>query len=57
VRDSLNLTQKQLAYVSTLGMEEVVVSLTRLQRPLLVQVDPGVSLSPARRDLNLLEES
>ncbi len=56
VRDSLNLTQEQLAYVSTLGVGEAVVSLTRLQKPLLVQVEAGGS-PPVRRDLNLLEES
>ena len=57
VRDSLNLTQEQLAYVSNLGVGEAVVSLTRLQKPLLVQVEAGGSLLPARRDLNLPEES
>ena len=56
VRDSLNLTQEQLAYVSNLGVGEAVVSLTRLQKPLLVQVEAGGSLAPARRDLSLLEE-
>ena len=57
VRDSLNLTPEQLAYVSNLGVGEAVVSLTRLQKPLLVQVEAGGSLSPSRRDLNLVEES
>ena len=57
VRDSLNLTPEQLAYVSNLGVGEAVVSLTRLQKPLLVQVEAGGSLPPARRDLNLVEES
>ncbi len=57
VRDSLNLTPEQLAYVSNLGVGEAVVSLTRLQKPLLVQVEAGGSLSPPRRDLNLVEES
>jgi hypothetical protein len=57
IRDSLSLTPEQLSYVSTLGVGEVVVSLTRLQKPILVQVEAGGSLSPERRDLNLLEES
>jgi hypothetical protein len=57
VRDSLNLTPEQLAHVSSLGVGEAVVSLTRLQKPLLVQVEAGGPLLPARRDLNLLEES
>ncbi|HUH99969.1 MAG TPA: hypothetical protein VLY65_02900 [Nitrososphaerales archaeon] len=56
IRDSLNLTAEQLAYISTLGVGEAVVSLTRLQKPLLVQVEAGGSLGPSRRDLNLLEE-
>jgi len=57
VRDSLNLTQEQLAYVSSLGVGEAVVSLTRLQKPLLVQVEAGSSVLPVRRDLSLAEES
>jgi hypothetical protein len=57
VRDSLNLTQEQLAYVSSLGVGEAVVSLTRLQKPLLVQVEAGGSFQPSKSDLNLLEES
>ena len=57
IRDSLNLTPEQLAYVSNLGVGEAVVSLTRLQKPILVQVEAGGSLLPARRDLNLVEES
>jgi hypothetical protein len=57
VRDSLNLTPEQLAYISTLGVGEAVVSLTRLQKPILVQVEAGGSLVPARSDLNLVEES
>jgi hypothetical protein len=56
IRDSLNLTPEQLAYISSLGVGEAVVSLTRLQKPLLVQVEAGGALLPARRDLNLVEE-
>jgi hypothetical protein len=56
VRDSLNLTPEQLAYISSLGVGEAVVSLTRLQKPLLVQVEAVGSLLPSKRDLNLLEE-
>ena len=57
VRDSLNLTSEQLAYVSALGVGEAVVSLTRLQKPLLVQVEAGGSPHPASRDLSLGDES
>ena len=56
-RDSLNLTPEQLAYIPSLGVGEAVVSLTRLQKPILVQVEAGGSLSQSRRDLNLVEES
>jgi hypothetical protein len=56
IRDSLNLTPEQLAYISSLGVGEAVVSLTRLQKPLLVQVEAGGALLP-KRDLNLLGES
>ncbi len=56
VRDSLNLTPEQLAYVSNLGVGEAVVSLTRLQKPILVQVEAGSSVLPVRRDINLVEE-
>lgn len=57
VRDSLNLTPEQTAYVSTLGVGEAVVSLARLQRPFLAQVEPGGPPPPSSRDLNLVEES
>ncbi len=56
VRDSLNLTNEQVAYVSGLGVGEAVVSLTRIQKPLLVQVEAGGSLVQARRDLSLVGE-
>ena len=55
-RDSLNLSQEQLSYVANLGVGEAVVSLTRLAKPILVQVEPTRSVVPQRRDLNLLEE-
>lgn len=57
VKDSLNLTQDQVAYVSSLGVGEAVVSLTRLQKPLLIQVEASGSVFPERRDVSLLEES
>ncbi|MDG6966840.1 MAG: ATP-binding protein [Nitrososphaerota archaeon] len=55
VRDSLNLTQEQLAHVSNLGVGEAVVSLTRLQRPILVQVGAAGPF-PSRSDLNVVGE-
>jgi DNA helicase HerA-like ATPase len=57
IRDSLNLTPEQLSYISTLGVGETVVSLARLQKPMLVQIEAGGALSPERRERNLLEES
>jgi hypothetical protein len=56
IRDSLNLSQEQLAHISNLGVGEAVVSLTRIQKPLLVQVEAGGVLLP-KRDVSLLEES
>jgi hypothetical protein len=55
IRDSLNLTPEQLAHISNLGVGEAVVSLTRLQKPLLVQVEPGGSVLPVKRDVSLAE--
>ena len=63
LRDSLNLTPEQVAHISNLGVGEAVVSLTRLQKPLLVQVEAGAPVAPPTppsspsSDLNLLEES
>ena len=39
IGEALNLSKEQLAHVSNLGVGEAVVSLTRLQKPILVQVD------------------
>jgi len=57
VRDSLNLTAEQVAHVSSLGVGEAVVSLTRLQKPLLVQVEAGGSFPAASRARSLAGES
>ncbi|MGA2665233.1 MAG: ATP-binding protein [Nitrososphaerales archaeon] len=57
IGQSLNLNEEQLAHVSKLGVGEAVVSLTRLQNPILVQVDAGSVLGLERRDLSLVEES
>jgi hypothetical protein len=55
-RDSLNLTQDQVAHVANLGVGEAVVSLTRLQKPILIQVEPARSVLPVRRDVSLVGE-
>jgi len=57
IGEALNLNREQLAHVSNLGVGEAVVSLTRLQSPILVQVDAGSVLGVERRDLSLVEES
>ena len=57
IGDALTLSRDQLAHVSNLDVGEAVVSLTRLQSPILVQVDAGSVLGLERRDLSLAEES
>ncbi len=57
VGEALNLNKEQLAHLANLGVGEAVVSLTRLQQPLLVQVEAGSVLGLERRDLSLVEES
>jgi len=57
IRDSLSMTPEQVAYISSLGVGEAVVSLSRLQKPVLVQVDPGAALAAERRDVSFVGES
>ena len=57
IGDALNLNKEQLGHVANLGVGEAVVSLTRLQQPILVQVEAGSVLGVERRDLSLVEES
>jgi hypothetical protein len=57
IGQALNLSKEQLAHVSTLGVGEAVVSLSRIQNPILVQVEAGSVLGLERRDLSLVEES
>lgn len=57
IGQSLNLAQEQLAHISNLGVGEVVVSLARLQRPILLQVRAESVLSVENRDLSLRGES
>ncbi len=54
---ALNLTQAQQNYVADLKVGEAVVSLTRLQRPILVQVNADAVLGTERRDFNSVAES
>ena len=55
IGEALNLSKEQLAHVSNLGVGEAVVSLTRLQNPILVQVEAGSVLAGERSDLSLVE--
>jgi hypothetical protein len=57
IGEALNLSKEQLAHVSNLGVGGAVVSLTRLQQPILVQVDAGPVLAASERSsLSLAEE-
>ena len=55
IGDSMGLTQVQREHVTRLGVGEAVVSLSRIQRPVLVQVRGEGVLEP-RRDLSLAAE-
>ncbi len=55
IGDSMGLSQPQREYVTKLGVGEAVVSLTRLPKPVLVQVQAEKVLGP-RRDLSLAAE-
>ncbi len=57
IGEALNLSKEQLSHLSNLGVGEAVVSLARLQQPVLVQVEAGSVLGLERRDLSLVEES
>ena len=57
IGSSLNLTPDQQSYVAELKVGEAVVSLTRIQRPILVQVNAESVLAEERSDLNSAAES
>ena len=48
----MGLNQKQREHLTRLKAGEAVVSLSRLQKPILVQVRPGYESSVDRRDLS-----
>jgi hypothetical protein len=56
IGDSLNMSKEQLSYISNLAVGEAVVSLSRLQQPILLQVDAGSVLPKENSDLSLAEE-
>jgi len=57
VGDSMGLNKKQREHLTRLKVGEAVVGLSRLQRPVLVQVRPGPDSDVDRRDLSLVPES
>ncbi len=57
IGESLNMNKEQLSYISNLGVGEAVVSLSRLQQPILLQVDAGSVLPKESSDLSLTEEA
>ena len=54
--DSLSLTKEQREHITRLGVGEAVVSLSRIQKPMLVQVRAEPVLSSESRDLSFSAE-
>jgi hypothetical protein len=52
VSEALNLTPSQLRHVGELGVGEAVVSVSRMQRPVLVQISSDYSSAAPRSDLS-----
>jgi len=57
IGSSLNLTRDQQSYIAELKVGEAVVSLSRIQRPILVQVNAESVLAEERSDINSAAES
>ncbi len=57
VGDAIGLTREQREHISRLGVGEAVVSLSRIQKPILVQIRPGPSVAPESKDLSFTAES
>jgi hypothetical protein len=57
VGDSLGLTQAQREHLTRLKVGEAIVGLTRIQKPILVQVRPDYPIPAERRDFSLKAES
>ena len=57
IGSSLNLTPDQQSYIADLAVGEAVVSLSRIQRPILVQVNAESVLAEERSDINAGGES
>src|SRR5712691_1328739 len=57
IGSSLNLTPDQQSYIADLAVGEAVVSLSRIQRPILVQVNAEPVLAEERSDISAGGES
>jgi energy-coupling factor transporter ATP-binding protein EcfA2 len=57
IGDSLTMTKEQRCHLTRLGVGEAVVSLSRLQKPILVQVRAGSVLSAESRETSFSGES
>src|SRR5712692_6000074 len=55
--DSLGLSKDQRVHVTRLKVGEAVVGLTRIQKPILVQVKPDFPVAVESKDLSLRAES
>jgi DNA helicase HerA-like ATPase len=57
IGDSLGLDQKQREHMTKLGVGEAVVGVSRIQKPILVQVKAYPVRTGERRELSLEAES
>ncbi|HEY6283132.1 MAG TPA: ATP-binding protein, partial [Nitrososphaerales archaeon] len=57
VGDSLGLSQSQREHLTRLKVGEAIVGLTRIQKPILLQVKPDFPVPVESKDLNLRAES
>jgi len=57
IGSSLNLTPDQQSYIADLTVGEAVVSLSRIQRPILIQINAESVLEEERSDINAAGES
>ena len=57
IGDALGLNQKQREHLTRLKVGEAVVGLSRLQKPILLQVKADYATLPESKDLSLSPES
>jgi hypothetical protein len=57
VSDSLSMTREQREHITKLGVGEAVVSVTRIQKPMLVQIRAEPALSRENSDLSFAAEA